>query len=80
MIAPITFVKADGTRKCIDAYDVCSIDEAPGDGHVEITWACPHKTHSFTTSQSFQDIVDACVEACKAADPSTSEGEEWKDG
>jgi len=78
MIAPITFVKLDGKRVCIDAYDVSKIDEK-GEGETEITWACPHRTYNFVTILSFQDAVNACIEACKSADP-TSEGEEWRGG
>lgn len=78
MIAPITFVKLDGKRVCIDAYDVCSIDEK-GEGETEVTWTSIHKTHVFVTSQNFQDIIDACLVACKSADP-TTEGEEWRNG
>lgn len=76
MVAPTIFLQLAGKKICIDAIDVCRVEEA--DEGTVITYVVVESQITFATKQNFQSVLSILAEKIKAAEPRT-EGEGWKD-
>ena len=82
MIAASVFLKHDGLKICIDAYDVCRVTETDTGATLVEYMPTGDKLDSFNTDTHIDKVLEVFAEAKRKAmgggrpDP----GDEWKGG
>lgn len=76
MIASIEFVKIDGKRIAINAFDVVVVAEM--DEGTQIIHVSTDREDTFITKEDFQDVMLRCIDVLRKLD--SDPGDSWKGG